>query len=149
MHAWGCVWEHCVQANQCLSENWPCVCLRECIFFSTICMPVCLHQTPHVYCILHIQVCPLCVFERACVCVYVLVWLGAAPAVSEWAAPNAWTPRRGRKGGVRGRVNQERDEWGEGRASEEWMGETKGLSCRSRWQQRKEEKWLAGLRNRV
>lgn len=37
MHAWGCVSEHCVQAIQCLYEKWPCVCLRECIFFSTIC----------------------------------------------------------------------------------------------------------------
>lgn len=63
-HAWGCVWEHCVQAIQCLSEKWPCVCLSDCIFFSTICMPVCLHQTLHVYCILYIQVC-----LTVCVCI--------------------------------------------------------------------------------
>lgn len=34
--------------------------------------------------------------------------------MSEWAAPNAWIPRRGRKGGVRGTLNQERGEFGGG-----------------------------------
>ena len=79
MHAWGCVWEHCVQGMQCLSEKWLCVCLSECIFFSTICMPVCLHQSPHVCCILYIQACPLCVClcVRVCVCVcsYLIIFL--------------------------------------------------------------------------
>lgn len=88
--------ERCVQAIHCLSEKWPCVCLSECIFFSAICMPLCLHQSQHVLCMLCIQLRPLSVS------VCVLVWLGAAPAVSKWAAPNAWTPRRGRKGGVKG-----------------------------------------------
>lgn len=107
----GRVWEHSVQAARCLSEKWPCVCLGDCIFFSCY-----LHAslfTSDSACILYTLYTSLshrdCVCVRTCVCLCVffsffLVWLGAAPAVSKWAAPNAWTPRRGRKGGSKGKT---------------------------------------------
>lgn len=100
------------------------VCVCVCKFLSKIWMPLCLLQGLHVYCTVYIQVSPQ--HESVCWCrhVCVLVWLGSAPAVSEWAAPNASTPRRGRKGGVKGRAS----------LSLKW--EMVGLTYRSRWRER-------------
>lgn len=125
LHAWSCVWEHCVQKIQCFEEKWPCVCLSECLFFSTICNAslFTLDSTCVLYTVYtNLSHC-VCLCAHTCECVH--VWLGEAPAVSEWAAPNAWTPRRGRKGGVRGRLSREWDEWGGGQRKR--IGEMKGL----------------------
>lgn len=111
MHAWGCVWEHCVQAIQCLSEKWPCVCLSDCIFFSTICMPVCLHQTLHVYCILYIQVC-----LTVCVCVFRSLAWGSSSCVRV-SCSECLNSQKRKKRGSKGKT-----EWRAGRNGGGWFG---------------------------
>lgn len=73
--------EHCVQTMQCLSEKWPCVCLSDCIFFSAICMPLCLHHSQHVYCIVYIQLCPLGVYVCGCMCAHLSLAWGSSSCV--------------------------------------------------------------------
>jgi len=86
-------------------------------------MPVCLHQTLHVYCTLYIQVCPLCVCVCVCVCVCFRLSWGSSICVRVSRSEMPELPEGGRKeGGERDECGRKGEEERMGGRSEELMG---------------------------